>query len=226
MAKAKKLSRPKLNKKAKENTMDRMALKAVVSQLQAAGVEIKVLKSDSDDQLHAKVNDALQQLPPPAVLKTLHEIVPDKLVAVLKRKCLGIFIDLTDISCKKCGSSEACAKEFIKNIGGGMKEFDKALLVEPVTRYERKRAVFVRDVKNPNPPGDDLHDTIQAILEEQPETLKQLRVIVERDFSINNDEDFMALVTALRHPEEGVIKLDLDLSEKNKIALRKAGHEI
>lgn len=221
-----------------EETMDRSSLKAVVSQLKDMGSDIKVLKSDTDEGLQKKVNEALQKLPPPDMLKKLESIVPDKLVSVLKRDCLGIFIDLSDVSCIRCPESGLCAKTFIANLKGGLKGLDAALPVAavekktakakitPVTRYERKRLVFVRDVKNPNPVGDPYHDTIQRVLDDQPETLGQLRVIVEQDFDIDSDGDFMKFVTALRDPKEGVVKLDVDLSEDNKIALREAGYDV
>lgn len=223
-----------------EETMDRSALKAVVSQLKDMGSDIKVFKSDTDEGLQKKVNEALQKLPAPDMLKKLESIVPDKLVSVLKRDCIGLFIDLSDVSCVRCPDNGACAKQFIQNLKTGLKTIaiDKAVAepavekkaakakIAPVTRYEADRLVFVRDVKNPNPKGDPYHDTIQRVLNDQPETLRALREIAANDFEIESDSDFMKFVTALRDPKEGVIKLDVDLSEDNKTALRKAGYDV
>lgn len=226
---------------AKEKeTMDRSALKVIASQLKEMGSDIKVLKSDTDEQLQKKVNEQLQKMPKDDVLKKLETVVPDKLVTVLKRDCIGIFIDLADVSCVKCKDAGKCASLFLQNLKGGFGDLTKALpekkteekpvtdkvKLKPVTRYEEDRLVFVRDVKNPNPEGDDLHDTLQAVLDEQPGTLSELREIVERDFDLESDGDFMKFVTSMRDPDEGVIKLDVDLSEKNKAELRKAGVEI
>jgi len=226
--------------KAKEETMDRSALKVIASQLKEMGSDIKVLKSDTDEQLQKKVNEQLQKMPKDDVLKKLETIVPDKLVQVLKRDCIGVFIDLADVSCVKCKDSAKCASLFLQNLKGGFSDLTKALpekkveekstaekvKLKPVSRYEADRLVFVRDVKNPNAEGDQLHDTLQAVLDEQPGTLEELREIVERDFDLDSDGDFMKFVTSMRDPNEGVIKLDVDLSEKNKAELRKAGVEI
>jgi hypothetical protein len=195
------------------------------------GSDIKVFKSDTEDMLQKKVNAELQKLPAPDVLKKLESIDPDKLVTVLKKDCFGIFIDLTDVSCIRCNDNSSCATAFIKNLKGEMKVVDAALpskeKVASVTRYKPDRLVFVRDVPNPNPKkSDDLHDTSQAILDEEPGTLAELREIVARDFNTDDDDDFMEFVTTLRDPVEGIIKLDVDLTEKDKVELRKAGYEI
>lgn len=224
----------------KEETMDRAALKAIASQLKEMGSDIKVFKSDTDEGLQKKVNEQLQKIPTGEILKKLETVSPDKLVTVLKRDCVGIFIDLSDVSCIRCKDAGKCASEFLKNVKGGFGALDKAMpeakndekkpaekvKLKPVSRYEEDRLVFVRDVKNPNPAGDPYHDTIQTILDEQPSTLGELREIAERDFDIDSDGDFMKFVTNLRDPAEGVIKLDVDLTEKNKAELRKAGVEV
>lgn len=223
----------------KEETMDRSALKVVVSQLNNMGADVKVFKSDTDEVLQKKVNEALQKLPPTAVLEKLESIVPDKLVNILKRDCIGLFIDLSDVSCVRCKDSQACVTAFLKNVKGDLADVQKALAgpngeekkvkktkLAPVTRYEADRLVFVRDVKNPNPKGDDYHDTFQRVLDGQPDNLEELRAIVEKDFDVESDGDFMKFVTAMRDPAEGIIKLDVDLSEKNKTELRNAGVEI
>lgn|GEM_PF-5642367 len=223
---------------AAEETMDRIALKAVVAQLKDMGSDIKVLKSDTDDGLQKKVNEALQQLPAPDMIKKLEGIDPTKLLTVLKKDCLGIFIDLSNVSCVHCMDSVTCVREFIKNLKGGMAIASTVMtapVVEkkvsppaatPVSRYEADRLVFVRDQPNPNPEGDDYHGTFQAVLDEQPGTLSELRAIVERDFDIESDADFMKFVTTMRDKKEGIIKLDADLSDKDKIALRKAGYDV
>ena len=223
-----------------EETMDRTALKVIASQLKEMGSDIKVLKTDTDEGLQKKVNEALQKLPTPDVLKKLESIAPDKLVDVLKRDCVGIFIDLSDVSCVKCKDAGKCAREFLQNVKGEFGDLTKVMAepkdekakkaiqtkMTPVTRYEEDRLVFVRDVKNPNPAGDDYHDTLQAVLDEQPGTMSELREIVARDFDVESDSDFMKFVTTLRDPDEGVIKLDVDLSEKNKKELRDAGIDV
>lgn len=238
---AKKTKKPPTKKppaKPPEEIMDRVSLKAIVSQLKGMGSDVKVFKSDTDDALQKKVNEALQKLPAPDMLKKLETIVPEKLVSVLKRDCLGIFIDLSDVSCVRCVDAGTCARTFISNLKTGLKGIGPALptaapekkaakvAITPVTRYQRKRLIFVRDTKNPNPVGDPYHDTIDRILKDQPETLGQLRAICEQDFDIDSDGDFMTFVTALRDPKEGVIKLDVDLSESNKAALREAGYDV
>ncbi len=223
-----------------KETMDRTALKVIASQLKEMGSDIKVLKSDTDEQLQKKVNEQLQKMPKDDVLKKLETIVPDKLVTVLKRDCIGIFIDLSDVSCVKCKDAGKCASLFLQNLKGGFTDLTKALpekkaeekpavekvKLKPVSRYEEDRLVFVRDVKNPNAEGDQLYDTLQAVLKEEPSTLGELREIVERDFDLDSDGDFMKFVTTMRDPIEGVIKLDVDLSEKNKKELREAGVDV
>lgn len=232
-------SAKKTAKRKPEETMDRAALKGVVAQLKGAGADLKVLKSDTDEVLQRKVNEALQRLPSAEVLQKLEAIDPDKLLAVLKLDCLGIFIDLSDVSCVRCRDASSCVAAFIKNMNGGFahlarlteggdkgKVKTETIKLTAVTRYEPKRAVFVRDVRNPNPEGDDFHETIQRVLDDQPETLGELRAIVEKDFTLEGDGDFMRYVTALRDPGEGVIKLDVDLDDDDKAALRAAGYEI
>lgn len=228
----------KVTKSKPEETMDRKALKTIVSQLKEMGSDVKVFKSDTDEALQKKVNEALQKLPPPDVMKKLETIVPEKLVTVLKRDCIGLFIDLSDVSCVRCKDSAVCASTFLKNVKGGMDDVGKAMpdaevekvaekvKLTPVTRYESKRLVFVRDIKNPNPVGDDYHDAFQRVLDQQPDNLKELRAIIEEDFDIDSDGDFMKFVTAMRDPAEGIIKLDVDLSDKNKAELRKAGYDV
>jgi vacuolar-type H+-ATPase subunit E/Vma4 len=164
------------NVEKQEETMDRTALKAVAAQLKEMGSDIKVLKSDTDEALQKKVNEGLQKLPTPDMLKKLESIVPEKLVSVLKRDCIGIFIDLSDVSCVRCPEAGSCAKQFIANLKSGLKVVDNALptppaakkapkaAIAPATRYEAGRLVFVRDQPNPNPEGDPYHDTFDAVL--------------------------------------------------------------
>lgn len=226
-----------------EETMDRPILVGLARMLKDAGSDMKALKSDTDEQLQKKVNEAIQQLPVPEIVKKLEAIDPNKLVAVLKRDCLGIFVDFSDVSCVRCPDAKQCVSKFIENLKGGMDDLKGAMpddggkpkpdakaklraKLPPVTRYEAKRLVFIRDVKNPNPEGDDYHDTIDSVLNEQPETLGELRAIVEKDFDFDGDGDFMKFVTALRDEKEGVIKLDVDLTEDNKVELRKAGYAV
>jgi len=230
----------KAEKKSKpEETMDRAALKSVAAQLKGAGSDVKVLKNDTDDVVQRKVNEALRRLPSAEVLKKLEAIDPNQLVSTLKLSCLGVFIDLSDVSCSRCPDAVSCATKFIENLKGGFSHLDHvvakpevavatklAAKLTAVTRYEAGRLVFVRDVKNPNTKDDDLYDTIERVLRVQPETLGELRAIVERDFTLEGDADFMKFVTALRDPVEGIIKLDVDLTEENKAELRKAGYEI
>lgn len=92
--------------------------------------------------------------------------------------------------------------------------------------YDPNAFVFVRDVKNPNPAGDDYHDTLQAILDEQPETMGELREIIERDFDLDSDGDFMKFVTSLRDPPEGIISLVEDLTEEHLTELRAGGVDV
>ncbi len=236
-----KASKPKAaDKKKPEEIMDRATLKGIASQLKGAGATLKVLKSDTDEALQRKVNDALKALPSAEVLKKLESIDPDKLVNVLKQDCIGIFIDLSDVSCVRCPDASKCVTRFIENLKDGMKVAQGAMAeaagqpeakkeaakLAAVTRYEPKRAIFIRDVPNPNPEGDDYHDTIQRVLDEEPENLGELRAIVEDDFDLEGDGDFMKFVTAMRDPKEGILKLDVDLTEENKVALRKAGYDV
>lgn len=237
-----KATKPKpADKKKPEEIMDRATLKGIASQLKGAGSDVKVLKSDTDEALQKKVNEALQKLPSAEVLKTLESIDPNKLVNVLKQDCLGVFIDLSDVSCVRCPDAPRCVTKFVANLRGGMAGLQGAMAKDggeekkgaaavakltAVTRYEPGRLVFIRNVPNPNPEEDDYHDTIQRVLDEQPETLGELRAIVEEDFDLDGDGDFMKFVTALRDPKEGVIKLDVDLTEENKVALREAGYKV
>lgn len=229
--------------------MDRPTLLSITKELKRAGADLKALKSDTDEQLQRKVNDAIQMLPSTesvnklvSVEKKLELIDPNKLTKMLKLTCFGVFIDLRDVSCVLCPDAGKCAVKFIENVREGFTVVDGVLSdtvkeepaktqtksVKPVdpTTYVPGRPVFVRDVKNPNPKNDDYHDVIQRVLDEQPETLAEMRAIVEDEFDLEGDADFMRFVTMMRDPKEGVIKLDVDLAEKDKAALRKAGYEI
>lgn len=228
-------------KKKPEEIMDRPTLIGIARLLKDAGSDVKTLKSDDDASLQRKVNDAIHRLPSAEVIKQLEAIDPNKLVGELKQDCLGIFVDLSDVSCMHCPDNKSCVAAFIGNLrdgfsrvkgamtdGGGdeVKLVDEPPKPPPATRYEPKRLVFVRDVPNPNRKGDDYYDTIRRVLLDQPENLAELRAIVEQDFDLDGDGDFMKFVTALRDPKEGVIKLDVDLTEANKAALRKAGYDV
>lgn len=224
--------------------MDRPTLLSITKELKLAGADLKALKSDTDEQLQKKVSDAIQVLPSAEILKKLESVDPNKLTKTLKLDCFGIFVDLRDVSCVRCPDAGKCVAKFVKNVregftvvGGAVtvveEQGPKALRVTPetiklasVTSFQGSRAVFVRDVKNPNPKDDDYHDVIQRVLDEQPETLAEMRAIVEDEFDLEGDADFMRFVTMMRDPKEGVIKLDVDLAEKDKVALRKAGYEI
>lgn len=226
--------------KSGPETMDRATLKGIAGQLKQAGSPLKVLKSDSDTDLQKKVNDALKNLPSAEVVKKIESIDPNKLVNVLKKSCVGIFVDFEDASCVRCADAVSCVAAFTKNLKNGMADVRGAISdapvdaepktvaakLAPVTRYDASRSIWIRDVKNPNPKGDDYHDTIARVLSEQPETLGELRKIVELDFDLDGDGDFMKFVTALRDFKEGVIKLAEDLSDEDKAALKKAGYEI
>lgn len=227
--------KPKAAKKKAEEVMDRQTLKRIAGHLKGAGSGVKILKSDTDEALQRKVNEAIRQLPSAEVVKKLESVDPEKLVSVLKKDCLGIFIDLSDVSCVRCPDAERCAAAFVANLKGGMKvvqgavsegDGGKAPTKPLAVKYDGKHLVFIRDVKNPNPKNDDYHDTIQRVLDDQPETLSELRAIVEDDFDIEGDADFMRFVTALRDPKEGVIKLVEDLTEFDKVTLREAGYKV
>ena len=235
-AKAKKPAKPS---KKEPEIMERSDLKMMVTHLKEAGVEIKVLKSDTDEALQKKVNEAIQELPTGEILKKLESVSPDKLVSLLKRDCIGIFINLSDVSCVRCKDNVSCVKQFVGNLKDGFSALDVAaggttvekskqvkISVPPVSRYKPERLVFVRERPNPNPVGHDYHDTIQAVLDEEPSTLSELRAIVDRDFEIESDSEFMKFVTRLREPVDGVIKLVEDLSDKDKASLKEAGYDV
>lgn len=235
----KKIATAKVAAQKTEETMERTSLKTIVAQLKEMGSDIKVFKSDSDEALQKKVNEALQKLPTADMLKKLESIVPDKLVSVLKKDCLGIFIDLSDVSCIRCPDNMSCAKTFIQNLKGGMKGVDGAAgakpveekkapkaSITPVSRYEAGRLVFMRDRKNPNAKDDPWYDTVDVVLKEQPDTLGAVREIVERDFEVESDGEFMKLVASMRDPKEGILKLDVDLSKDDREALREAGYDV
>lgn len=227
---------PKAGKKSEE-TMDRGTLIGIIGQLKGAGVGIKAMKADTDEDLQRKVNEAIQKLPSGDELKLLESVDPNKLVTVLQRDCIGLFVDFSDVSCIRCPDASTCVSQFLKNLRAmpdlsrAMPEADKAKAeakptLVPVTRYAPGRPVWVRDVPNPNPKGDDYYDTIQRILTKQPENLEEMREIVQEDFDLESDGDFMKFVTAMRDPKEGIIKLDVDLSDADKVALHKAGYEV
>lgn len=241
---AKKTKRAVAKPAKKVETMDRKALKAVAAQLKDAGVELKVLKSDDDTTLQKKVNDALQKLPPADIVSKLESIDPTKLLPVLQRDCVGLFVDFSDVSCVRCKDVPTCVREFIKNVtGGGIVQLAPAMKTEekkkPKTEekkpsadeeetevelgYEPKRAVFISNVKNKNKKGDDFYDTVQAILDEVPENMKQLRKIIARDFE-QDDNEFLESLLSLR--DDGIVKLDFDLSDDDKKELRAAGYDV
>jgi len=236
-AEASKVQKPTKGKPAE--TMDRAALRSIVSQLKSAGGDIKVFKSDTDDVLQRRVNDAIQALPSDEVLARLEAVDPVKLVAVAKRDCLGIFVDFRDISCVRCPDAVKCASTFIANLRSGFRDLpdsvrsplvatkEEAPEKKPgILKYDPKALVFVRDVKNPNPKGDEYHDAFQRILDEQPETMVEVKKILEEDFDFDDDSDFMKFIAALRDPKQGLIKLVTDLTDKDRAVLRDAGYSI
>ncbi len=238
-----KTTNKKINKSGPETKtptsgdVDRVALKGIVKQLKDAGTDVKVLKSDTNEVLRRKVNDAIQHLPSPEMAKKLEAIDPNKLTSVLNRDCFGLFIDLADVSCVRCVDAASCVSAFFKNLRTPP-DFERVMTdvvlpkvaapvsKVPATRYDPGRLVFVRDVPNPNPKGDDYHDTFKRVLESQPEDLAELRKLVEVDFDVESDKDFMNFVNAMRDEKEGIIKLDVDLSASDKVALREAGYEV
>lgn len=226
---AKKRAAPKKAAKQPEETMDRKALKEIASQLKSNGVALKVLKSDSDEQLQKKVNDALHALPAPDVLAKLESIQPDKLVTVLRRDCLGVFVDLSDVSCVRCKDTTACVKEYLKNLSGGVESLKPAMPAAPDAEeevelsYQPKRLVFVLNVKNPEKKGSDFYDVNQKIIDNGTDTMKAIRKIIEEEFE-QTDDEFLQTLVALR--EEGVVKFDFDLSDKDKKELRAAGYAV
>jgi hypothetical protein len=235
-AKAKPAAKPS---KKEPEIMERSNLKAMATHLKEAGVEIKVLKSDTDEQLQKKVNEAIQELPTGEILKKLESVSPDKLVSLLKRDCMGIFINLSDVSCVQCADNVSCVKQFVGNLKSGFADIEPAAVgtkvekpkqvkisVPPVSLYSPDRLVFVRDRPNPNEKTDDYYDTVAAILKEEPTTMSELRDIVARDFEIESNSEFMKFVTRLREPSDGIIKLVEDLSDKDKNNLREAGYDV
>lgn len=238
-------SKPKAAKianKKPEEIMDRLTLIGIARLLKRAGSDVKALKDDTDSELQRKVNEAIHGLPTPEIIKQLEAIDPNKLTNTLKQDCLGIFVDFADVSCVHCPDAKACVSAFVNNLQGGFTRFqtvmtdgegDKPKLANKAeskppaaSRYEPERLVFVRDVQNPNSKGDDYYRTIQRVLDDQPENLAELRAIVEQDFDLSGDGDFMKFVTALRDPKEGVIKLDVDLNDNDKSALREVGYAV
>jgi hypothetical protein len=235
------------NKQEPKEIMDRTALKAIASQLKEAGADFKVLKIDTDDSLQKKVNEALHALPSAGVATQLDSIIPEKLQTVLKRDCLGVFIDLSDVSCVRCTHVQTCVRDYLSNLNG-----DKLLALKPAMvgqvveesktvvkrastsaadvpkkpakiTYEPDRVLFVKNMKHPNPKKSAGYDTIQAILDEVPGTMSEMREIIDRDFE-QTDKEFITFLNSLR--EVGMIKLVIDLSEENKAELRAAGFEI
>jgi hypothetical protein len=223
--------------------MDRVALKAIASQIKDTGMGFKVLKSDTDDAIQKKVNEALQQIPSATVSAQLNDISPEKLTTVLKRDCFGIFIDFSDVSCVRCTDAQTCVREYLSNVsdegsklislrpamakGDAQKKEESPPAVAPKKSkkitYEPDRVLFVTNMKNPNKKGTDEHVVLQAILDEVPGTMSELREIIARDF-IQTDKEFLTFLTTLRNV--GTIKLDVDLSDENKAELRAAGFVI
>lgn len=109
------------------NKMDRKSLKATIVELQNAGVKIEYDKKDEDDVLRRKINDAMQALPSPEMIKMLESIDPSKLKDVLSKDCFGIFIDIRSASCMACPDVESCTKEYLKNLKGDFKMFRPAM---------------------------------------------------------------------------------------------------
>jgi predicted transcriptional regulator len=226
----------------KVEIMDRAALKAIASQLKDAGSSIKVFKTDTDDALQLKVNESIQQIPSAVVSAQLNDISPVKLVTI-KRDCFGVFIDFSDVSCVRCTHAQTCVREYLNNIsdakGGNLVSLKLAMSTvdeqkqetpaaaapkkQKKVTYEPDRYVFVKNMKNPNKKGTDEHAVLQAILDEVPGTMSELREIIARDFD-QTDKEFLTFLTALR--DVGTVKLDVDLTDENKAELRAAGFEI
>lgn len=240
---------------AEVRNMDRKSLKAMAYQLTEMGVEVKVLKSDDDAALQAKVSAALNSLPSPEVLQKLETIDPEKLAPVLKKDCLGLYIDLRAAACISCPDNVTCVKEFMKNLKGNFEVFKPAMKeieveeqaakitpevaaasakaskktedkttakAAPKIVWNPKRKLVVANIDNPLKKKHDAHATFQAILDElSVSTMKELRDIIERDWEVDDEAFVEEWLHSLR--ENGVVKLDVDLTDTDKAELAEAG---
>jgi len=88
--------------------------------------------------------------------------------------------------------------------------------------WKAKRRIFVMDVANPNDEDDDVYSTVQAILDEVPSTMSELREIVQREWEYDDDAKFVNdWIIGIRDIE--IIKFESDLTEDERAALVAAG---
>lgn len=144
--------------------MDRKSLKATIEQLREAGVKIEYSKKDEDDILRRKINDAMQALPSPEMLKMLENIDPGKLKEVLNKDCFGIFIDIRSASCMACPDNEACVKEYLKNLKGDFKMFRPAM--QEIKAEESAALVTEDDVKKATKKAKEQKEKAEKKVEE------------------------------------------------------------
>ena len=226
----------KAEPKKDHNVMSRDELKKIAKQVKEAGSDLKVLKKDDDATLQRKVNEALHGLPSAEVVKKLESIDPDKLVNVLKKDCIGLFIDLADVSCRLCGDVQTCATRYLANLKGDLGGYKRAEYPKlPVVEWDPGARIFVLDVDNPLRKTDESYPVVQAVIDESPETLGELRKIFERDWELS-DAEFVETLASFRDPDDGQVlkcipdltkddvqQLKGNLSKRDRKQLRKAG---
>ncbi len=158
--------------------LDRKSLKASIFALRDAGVKVKYDKTESSDQLTARLNTALNTLPTPELVEKLGRIDPEKLKVVSgDGACLGLFIDMRQPECQICTDRDACIKQYMKNLDGNLTMFKNAMvdlkteaIAKTVTdedaeatvkksksekdapkrmKYDASMSIYVMDIPNP-----------------------------------------------------------------------------
>lgn len=104
-----------------EQIMDRKELRATIKELVANGVNISYDKSESDAELTAKVNAALEGMSSGALTETLSNLDPTKI-----GDCYGVYVDLRHPGCGACAASVACVKVYVVNAKDNFAAFSHA----------------------------------------------------------------------------------------------------
>lgn len=100
------------------------------------------------------------------------------------------------------------------------KEKEPQQRIKPIT-YNPKTAVYVMDVENPNKEDSEAYAAVQAVLDQVPGTMLELRECVASEYVWESDEDFIEeCVGQMR--QIGVIKLHDDLTAEELAAYEEA----
>ena len=209
-----------------EGTLDlrRLSRKTLVGIAKDFG--LKTLKSHSDDDVRKAI--AVQMTKAPKDLDTLWQgIDPTKL-----EDCVGVFLDLTNVTCLSCPSQAACLKNFKANVrdnfesvrkkaprGGDTGKKKPEVKASPKNAAKGKYQVtqkidcFAIDKLSKK---SDYYDLVNAVMDQIPETIGELSGIVLAHFEPEKNTA-KAQQVLVEFVVDELIKIDLiELANKKR----------